>query len=196
MKQLDMRASIAISCLLTFCFILAACGSGNSATRKIVPSPTPVVNLTSIKGNGYTIASPAGWISKKQTINGNSSMLQLSRSTDALASLIIYVLPNASTISAADDAQFALTGFQGTLKNFQEKSVPATVTIGSIQWDQRAATADDPMLGASSTTYILATNFPGNANKLVTIMYTAKTSEFDQVNRDYFQPMIRSFKFV
>jgi hypothetical protein len=118
---------------------------------------------------------------------------QLAR--DENTSMILESVQSTGPVSTQGSVQGALAGMKGTAKNVQDKDVPATVVINNIQWDQGAITADDPTSGANLTAYVISTKFPGNPNKLVTIIYTALTSEFDAVNTKNFQPMLQSFKF-
>jgi len=212
-KQRAARYPISILCLLTFCFVLSACGTGgadttttsaplvNATPTPIPPTPTPTVTLSPVTGDGYTIGSPAGWTSKKSTLSSSASLFQLSQGGNDLTSLVVETVTATAAISPAafspaNSVKGGLSGLQGQAKNFQAKSVPATVTIGNIKWDQGAATTGDPASGTNSTFYFLSTKFPGNANKLVTIICTAKTSDFDKANTESFQPMLLSFKFA
>ncbi len=212
MKKQFKVSSISIFCMLAFCFVLAACagnaGAGSSAATTSMPtptatpvpptptpSPTPAVSLTTVTGDGYTIGYPSGWTSKKNTVSAVST-LQLSSGTSSSTALIAETVTSPTTVSTSGSVKGALSGAQGQGKNFQTKDVPATVTINGITWDQGAATLDDPVSGANSTIYVLSTKFPGNANKLVTLIYTAPTSGFDKANTEAFQPMLLSFKFV
>ncbi len=214
MKQLTTRYMMCALCLFSFCFVLAACGTstGSDATSTpaavattaptptpVPPTPTPVpvaaATLTTVTGNGYTIGSPVGWTAKKNAMN-TVSTLQISRSDGYLTSLIAETIASTNGVSTIGSIQGALSNLKTQSKNFQPKNIPATVTIGNTTWDQGAATADDPTTGTNSTIYVMSTKFPGNANKIISILYTAKSSEFDKVNAEDFQPMLLSFKFA
>jgi len=211
MKQMATRYSFSTVFMLALCLVLAACGSSASgsssassaptATPTLAPtptpspSPTPAVSLTTITSDGYTIGYPSGWTSKKSTV-ATASVLLISRDASGSTSFVAESVAGAGVVSTTGSVQGALSGFQGQSKNFKIKSVPATVTINGIQWDQGAATADDPTTGANATVYVISTKYPNNPQKFVTLIYTAATSEFDKVNTEDFQPMLLSFKFI
>jgi hypothetical protein len=200
MKSSVTRNVLSICGIFVFCFLLTACGGGTAtatppapttaptATPTTVPTPTPAVTLTTFTGDGYTIGYPTSWTEKKA-----GTVVQLSR--DDNTSLIVETAESPSGVSTTGSVQGGLAGLKSNAKNFQTKDVPATVTVNNIEWQQGAATADDPTTGAHYTVYVLASKFPNNPNKLVAIIYNASTSEFDKLNTDDFQPILQSFKF-
>jgi hypothetical protein len=110
--------------------------------------------------------------------------------------MLAETVASVTGVSTTGSVQGSLQGIQGNAKNFKKKSVPATVTINGITWDQGAATATDPASGTDIETYVVSTKFPGNANKLITIIRIAKTGDFDKVDTEDFMPMLSSFKFA
>jgi hypothetical protein len=211
MKQLTARYSLSTVFMLALCLVLAACGSsasGSSSTISVPtatptlaptptpsPSPTPTISLATITGDGYTIGYPSGWTPKKTTISP-ASVLQILRDASGSTFLMVESASSTGAVSPAGSIQGALGSLGAQSKNFQMKNVPSTVTINGIQWNQGAATAQDPTTGTSGTIYVISTTYPGNAHKAISIMYAAATSEFDQVNAEDFQPMLLSFKFA
>lgn len=202
MKHFRARSAISIVCLLALCLVLTACsgvpgvGAVATPTRAPTPTPTPTVSFTTITGDGYTIESPVDWISKGGSISG-SSLLVLARDSQLSATMEIETLPAATSFEPALTAtQEQISILQTSSKNFQDQGVPTTVTINGVQWNQAAATMDDSRRGAMVTSYVLATTFPSNANKVVMINYTALSNIFDKADTEYFQPMLLSFKFT
>jgi hypothetical protein len=196
MKSSVTRNVLSVCGIFVFCILLTACGGGTATpptpttapAPAPTPSPTPAVTLTTFSGDGYTIGYPSGWTEKKA-----GTVVQLSR--DNNTSFIVETAESPSGVSTTGSVQGGLAGLKSNSKNFQTKDVPATITLNSIQWQQGAATADDPTSGAHYTVYVLASKFPNNPNKLVAIIYNAGTSEFDKLNTDTYQPMLQSFKF-
>jgi hypothetical protein len=207
MKQLKLFYSFSTFCVLALCFVLVGCGSSDStssttggattsaATATLAPTPTPSVKLTIVTGDGYTIGYPPDWSSKKSSVL-SFPLLTLSPNTSATTTMLAETVSNAKGVSTAGSVQGSLTEIQGQAKNFHKKDVPATVIINGITWDQGAASATDSSSGTDIIVYVISTKFPGNANKLITIIRIAKAGDFDKVNAEDFQPMLSSFKFA
>jgi hypothetical protein len=209
MKQLKLFYSLSTFCVLALCFVLVGCGSSDStssttvgattsaatATLAPTPSPTPSVKLTTVTGDGYTIGYPPDWSSKKSSVL-SFPLLTLSSNTSATTTMLAETVSSAKGVSTAGSVQGSLTAIQRQAKNFHNKDVPATVIINGITWDQGAASATDSSSGTDIIVYVISTKFPGNANKLVTIIRIAKAGDFDKVNTEDFQPMLSSFKFA
>src|SRR6266700_6362456 len=207
MKQLKVCSSVSTFCVLALCFVLAGCGSSGTtpstaasaatpaSTVALAPTSAPSVKLTTATGDGYTIGYPSDWTSKQNSLSG-VSILALSPVTTGSTSMLAETVASTKGVSTTGSVQGSLTGIQGQATNFHKKDVPTTVTINGITWDQGAATATDPSAGTDIEAYVISTKFPGNANKLVTIIRIAKAGDFDKANAEDFLPMLSSFKFV
>jgi hypothetical protein len=162
-----------------------------------MPTPTPAVTFTRLTGYGYTIESPSSWTSTRDTTTAAGvSVLLLSDTSSLYTDMSIGTDTRGNPVPPLDEAQSLLNLSGEYAKNFQKKSVPATVTINGVQWAQVAGTMEKSGTSVKSTMYVLATLFPSDATKVVSIEYTAPTREFDQVNTEDFQPMLLSFKFT
>ncbi len=159
-----------------------------TATPAIAYS-TPGINLTYFSSDGYSIGYPDGWTMKKE-----GTVIQIVRNDNV--SMLIETVESPAGVSPQGGVQGALGALKGNSKKFQLKTVASPITLANTQWEQGAATADNPTTGANSTVYVITAKFPSNANKLIAIIYGAGTSEFDKDNTEAFQPMLQSFKFV
>lgn len=203
MRYLKLCFSISTFCALALCFVLVGCSGSDNTTSKPAPTATaavtltsaPSVKLTSVTGDGFTLGYPSDWTSNKSAV-GAASILALSPVTTGSTSMLTETVVGTKSVSTTGSVQGALQGVQGQATNFHKKNVPATVTINGTTWDQGAATATDPSAGTDIVVYVISTKFPGNANKLVTIIRIARAADFDKVNSEDFQPMLASFKFA
>ncbi len=193
------RSTLVALSVLTVCLLLSACGERTASSSpvatakmtapKIVPTLTSSVNLTTFSGDGYTIGYPAGWTTKKA-----GTAVQITQGNNA--SMVIETVESPAGVSPTGSIQGALAGVKGASKNFQPETVASPITLSNAQWEQGAATAEDPTSGAKATVYILAAKFPNNVNKLIAIVYTAASNDFAKDNTEAFQPMLQSFKFI
>ena len=187
--------------LLTGCFLLTlllgACdvGGNSHATAKTRPTATPSPRLTTYQGDNYTIGYPQGW-----SVKGKGSLVTF---TDAqgLTAFIIEEVPNPNgAIPPATAIDGGLNGLKGQGTNFQKIDVAPTLTLSGNTWNQGEAVADTTTNGQTINLklVVLASDFPQNtaSTKTFTLIYSTPTKEFDKTNKQSFQPMLQSFKFV
>lgn len=193
-RSVTQRMSVAL-CSALLVVLLAACGTGGSATPtpKSTPTipPTPTVAMQTYTGTGYTISYPQGIVAKA---SGNGVSF-----TDTTTGnmLVISEAPNpGGAASTSVSANASMQIYEKTfLTNAQPATVAPTATVGSESWVQLSATGTLAFLeaGTPGTLIQLADTHSGT---LYEIVYFGPTSTFTQANTMVFQPMLASFKFT
>ena len=199
-RLLSVISILLLACLLTACNLFGINIGGSTQnttgtpTAKATPTPTAAPNLTTYKGDGYSIGYPQGWTVK------NSGALVTITGPSSLATFIIQVSPDPGGVvapSAAVDEGLNIFKSQG--KNYQQVSVAPTTSLAGTTWNQGAATEDVTKSGqtANAKTIVISCNYPAQSasTRLFTLAYAAPSLLFDQTNTLSFQPMLQSFKF-
>lgn len=167
------------------------------AGKGAAPTPIPTVEFARFATQEYAIEFPPTWEANNFTLTDLHLLVLNPR--DALSGntfLSIRTEAQGNPGSPLDRAQSLLSQSGKNRKNFQKQSVPTTVTINGLQWAQVAATMVDSKTGVPLTIYVLATPLPSDATKLVSLTYSAPTSQFDQINTQDFQRMLLSLTFL
>jgi hypothetical protein len=102
---------------------------------------------------------------------------------------------NASTVVNASIEQV-----KKTMKNPQVESLPPTTTVGGDSWAQKSITGTETSGGQSVDLHIvvMSDNRPAHSTSTqnFTILYGTTKDAFATGNTSYFQPMLKSFKFM
>ncbi len=151
------------------------CGTGSS-------------NLTSYKGNGYTINFPGSWVIKSDGSNGT-----IFSAPDSSASFHVFVQNSSSVINPL---QYEF----GTLAKDNCKPVPSglpTIVTNGVTWLQSqyvCQPADNGQAGGKvEEVGILVATGLHNAT-YYSMDYMTAPNNFDNADKIFFQPMTFSFK--
>jgi len=178
--------------------LLIACGGSASTATSIskpLPTPTPIPTAT-LMGNGFTMNYPHSW----HVIRSSSNLVSVVNSTNTMK-LTITVVPDPNgTVSAITLVNTGLKAAMATLKNAQTVPVPPTTTVGGETWDQASESGTQTLNNHVTMVQVvvLATVHPAKAptSKGYTIDYGTAQQMFNPAKIAYFQPMLKSFKFV
>jgi hypothetical protein len=184
-----------------FTFILAACEVGGTYTPVAtpVPSPTvPTVHLAIYRGQGYFIGYPQNW-NVTQSSNGTVTFTN----PQGLAFMVIEVVPNpGGELTSHAEIENRLRTNTFNLVAYRRISISPTVVVGGETWNQGAANGNivikERSISVAGEMVLLADNHPASspATSMFLIRYAAAQAVFDVANVTYFQPMLKSFKFI
>ena len=182
--------------ILLLAMFVSACdigGFGGTPT----PTPTSATTMTAYTGDGFTISYPQTWKVKTDSTGVTFT------DPNGIAYFQIHEAPNPEGIvSTSNQVTLGLEAFKSQAKNYQQQSVPSTITLANETWSQGAATGDITPSGQSTRAnvkiYVISANHPANstATKAFIIGYATGSQVFDLANTGYFQPMLQSFKFT
>lgn len=192
---------VAGCCSLLLALLLVGCGGGTtstpSATPTSKPSPTatPTPALTVYTGKGYSIGYPQGW---KVTPSQNQVDF-----TDAseIYHVTIMIESNAGGVANASTVVNAsIDALKKTMKNPKDEPLPATTTVGGESWVQKSVSGTESSGGQNVDLHIvvISDNHPAHATNTqnFTILYGTTPDSFASGDTSYFQPMLKSFKFM
>ena len=191
--------------ILSLSIILGACGgSGTSAqqsntqqgnTQQAQPTSAPIsaADMQTYQGEGYSISYPKDWT--KTMAAGNVIFTGGNK-----GSLTIEEIPNPNALTPATaGSTIGINGLKAAFPdNFQQEQIAATATINGITWNQGKISGSSSKDGQTRSikSVVLSTNHPDTspATKLFLVIYTANSSEFDQVTSSTFEPMLNTLK--
>jgi hypothetical protein len=194
---------VAVFCSLILALLLVACGGGTtstpSATPTSKPSPTATATatpaLTVYAGKGYSIGYPQGW---KATPSGKQVDF-----TDAskVYHVTIIVEPNSGgAFDASTVVNASIDGIKKTMKTPQGEPLPPTTTVGGQSWVQKSISGTETSNGQDVHLHIvvMSDNHPAHATNTqnFTLLYGTTNGGFATGDTSYFQPMLKSFKFL
>jgi hypothetical protein len=192
---------VAVCCSLILAISLVACGGGTTSTpsatptSKPSPTPTPTPALTVYPGKGYSIGYPQGW---KVTSSGTEVDF-----TDAtqLFHVTIILDPNpGGAIDASLLVNTSIGGIKKMMKNPKAESLPPTTTVGGESWVQKSVSGVETYNGqdVDFRLVVMSDNHPAHATNTQNfiILYGTTNSGFATGDTSYFQPMLKSFKFL
>jgi len=174
--------------------VLSACGEEPGAqTTPFAPTPT-MFNLNVYTGAGYSIAYPQEWNIQKSSDGAFSATDQ--RGT---AYITIRVLANSNGIVAPEvQIQHSLKTFESSVKSYKVLDGPKSTTVGGDEWRQEMVVGDAGSLGQVQYV-VLADNHaatPPKSGQSIVLVYGTARQQFEQKNRDIFQKMLHTFKFL
>ena len=182
--------------ILLLAMFVSACdlgGFGGTPT----PTPTSATTMTAYTGDGFTISYPQTWKVKTDSTGVTFT------DPNGIAYFQIHEAPNPEGIvSTSNQVTLGLEAFKSQAKNYQQQSVPSTITLANETWSQGAATGDITPSGQSTRAnvkiYVISDNHPANstATKAFIIGYATGSQVFDLANSGYFQPMLQTFTFT
>jgi hypothetical protein len=192
---------VVVFCSLILTLLLVACGNATtstpSATPASKPSPTatPTPPLTVYAGKGYSIGYPQGWKvipSAKQVDFTNASELY---------HVTIILEPNSGgAIDASTLVNGSIDGIKKTMKTPKAESLPPTTSVGGESWVQKSISGTETSNGQDVTLHIvvMSDNHPAHATTTQNfiLLYGTTNSGFATGDTSYFQPMLKSFKFM
>lgn len=196
-KRYVTRYSLCAFVLFLLSVFIVACGSSTAstppkptATTPPTATPSPAASLTVYKGTGYSIGYPHGW-----TLNGNNpqAIQVLDPAQDNLV-VVSKVSQNLSNSSNAPMVRILLGALKIGATDYKVINVPSQTTINGTLWNQGAATMTDPKIGPMQV-IVLATQNPKHAGQMIAMFYGAALKNFDKINSEDFQPMLKSFQF-
>ena len=206
MRQREPRWPILPLLTLLLVLFLSACG-GSSNTQKetsnnttaIQPTPTPTaqhvetLDMTPYKGKLFSINYPADW----QKVEVGDSVTFTGTQTGYLS---VEVIPNPDSLtSVSTGIAGSVNGLKSTFPvNFTKLKTPETTTINGIQWSQSSVSGGSTSKGVTRSVKatIMGVDHPERKSntKLFLVIYTADTSNFDQLVTSAFEPMLSSLK--
>ncbi len=165
------------------------------STSTVAPSPTSPssVAFSKYQGDGYTLQIPTLW--KKVVSDGGMS---LSDPQDNNNSFAVQSMDQQG-ISADSALSSALAGIKGTLENSQGVESAPTDQVDGADWNQAALTGEskNPQTGQMVNVKMVLLMTLHRADGRVYGIYRAATQvSFDTTEKNYFQPMLQSFKFI
>ena len=196
----NQRYTTLVLCSL-FMFILAACEVGGDYTPVATPIPTPTVipvHLYTYRGQGYSIGYPQNWI-VSQANNGAVTIMN----PQGLAFMVVEVLPNSDgELTAHAEIENTLRTNTFNLVAYRQISISPTVVVGGDTWSQGAADGNivvkNRSISVAGEMVLIADNHPASSptTNMFVIRYAAAQAVIDVANITYFQPMLKSFKFI
>ena len=192
---------VLVLCSLILATLLVACGGGTastpSATPTSKPSPTatPTPALTVYTGKGYSIGYPQRW---KVTPSGKQ--VDFSDASD-LYHVTVILEPNpGGAIDASTLVNDTIDGIKKTMKNPKAEPLPPTTTVGGDSWVQKSISGTESSNGQDVNLHIvvMSDNHPAHSTRTqnFTILYGTTNGGFATGETSYFQPMLKSFKFI
>jgi hypothetical protein len=187
--------------LLLLSVILGACGGSSTSSpqssgqqqAQATSGPISTADMQSYQDTFYSISYPKSWV--KTTVGDNAVFTgskQGSLTIEAIAN------PNAITPATAGST-IGINGLKAAFPdNFQQEQISATTTINGITWNQGEISGSSTKQGQTRSvkSVVLSTNHPDTSatTKLFLVIYTADTSEFDQLATSTFEPMLNTLK--
>src|SRR6266513_3437134 len=111
MKYLKSQYAISFICILALALVLVAWG--HSATTPAsaaytAPKTLPAAKIATIKGSGFTLNTPAGWIAYKSAVSGISILMVWQKSSRTSFFIVetfanTYSLPSKGAVKAILD---------------------------------------------------------------------------------------------
>ncbi|BCL83098.1 hypothetical protein ccbrp13_55630 [Ktedonobacteria bacterium brp13] len=178
--------------------VLTACGGASTTTAapKPTPKPTATPSPTAIgktfQGKGFTIDVPRDWAS--QTAPGTNSTMNTSITSNTDPNIGVAIV-SGTGVPYSDDAQTLNAAVNSELKTLGSSKIDTTVSskaeVAGEAWPQAGAlvTVDGTKLKVIYLGKLHMGTF-----YLVSIL--APTQNFDQANQQFFQPMLKSFKWA
>ncbi|HEX6480557.1 MAG TPA: hypothetical protein VF043_17100 [Ktedonobacteraceae bacterium] len=192
---------VAVFCSLILALLLVACGGGTTATppatptSKPSPTATPTPALTVYAGKGYSIGYPQGW---RVTPSGKEVFF-----TDASQIYRVTILVEPDSGGAIDASTFvngSIDAIKKTMKNPKAEPLPPTTTVGGESWVQKSISGTETSNGQDVDLHIvvMSDNHPAHSTTTQNfiILYGTTNSGFATGDTSYFQPMLKSFKFM
>jgi len=192
---------VAVFCSLLLALLLVACGGGTTSTpsatppSKLSPTATPTPALTVYAGKGYSIGYPQGW---KVTPSGEQVDFA---DASGLFNVTIFLHPNpGGAIDASTLVNGSIDGIKKMMKNPQAEPLPPTRTVGRESWVQKSVRGTETYNGQDIDfrLVVMSDNYPAHSTTTQNfiILYGTTTSGFTTGDTSYFQPMLKSFKFL
>lgn len=181
--------------------LLVACAGGTSLTpsstptAKPSPTPTPTPALTVYTGKGYAIGYPQGW-----KVTPSSTEVDFTDATEVYHVTIMIESNSGGAIDASTLVNTTTDGVKKTMKNPKTESLPPTATVGGESWVQKSISGTETTNGqdVNLQLVIMSTNHPSHATNTQNfiILYGTTQEAFATGDTSYFQPMLKSFKFM
>jgi hypothetical protein len=192
---------VAVCCSLILAILLVACGDVTTSTpsatptSKPSPTPTPTPALAVYPGKGYSIGYPQGW---KVTPSGTEVDFT---DASALFHVIIIIDPNpGGAINASTLVNATIAAEKKMMKNPQAEPLPPTTTVGGERWVQQSISGTETTNGQGVDLHfvVMSDNHPAHSTTTqnFVILYGTTTDGFATGDTSYFQPMLKSFKFL
>ena len=192
---------VAVFCTLLLAILLVACGDGTtstpSATPTTQPSPTatPTPALAVYTGKGYSIGYPQGW---KVTPSGKQ--VDFTDATQVYHVTIMVESNSGGAANASTVVNASIDGVKKTMKNSKVEPLPSTTTVGGDSWVQKSISGTETSGGQNVDLHIvvMSDNRPAHSTNTqnFTILYGTTNAGFTTGDTSYFQPMLKSFKFM
>jgi len=192
---------VAVFCSLILAILLVACAGGTtstpSATPTSKPSPTatPTPALTVYTGKGYSIGYPQGW---KVTASGKQ--VDFADASGLYHVTIIIESNPGGAIDASLLVNLTTDGIKKMMKNPKAEPLPPTTTVGGESWVQKSISGVETYNGQDVDFHLvlMSDNHPAHSTNTQNfiILYGTTNSGFATGVTSYFQPMLKSFKFM
>jgi len=190
-------------CNVILATLLIACGAGggsastSASISKPLPTPTSIrIRAVTLTGDGFTMSYPRSW---HITRSGNH-LVTVANSTNTMKLTITVVPAPNGTVTVNSLANSGLKTAVIALNKAQTVPVPPTTTVGGETWNQASVSGTQKLNNQNTMVQVvvLATVHPAKAptSRGYTIDYRTTQLMFNQANTTYFQPMLKSFKFV
>lgn len=192
---------VAVFCSLLLAMLLAACGGGitststPTATPRPSPTPTPTPALTLYTGKGFSIGYPQGW-----KVTPGDGQVDFADAND-IYHVTIMLHPNSGGAVAANTLINVTTeAVKKAMKNPKTEPLPATATVGGESWVQQSISGTETTNGqdVNLQVVLMSVNHPAHAanTQNFIILYGTAKEAFSTGDTSYFQPMLKSFKFI
>jgi len=192
---------VAVCCSLMLALLLVACGGGTTSTpsatppSKLSPTATPTPALTVYAGKGYSIGYSQGW-----KVTPSAEQVDFTDASGLFnTSNILHPNPGGA-IDASTLVNGSIDGIKKMLKNPKAEPLPPTRTVGGERWVEKSISGTETYNGRDIDFHfvVMSDDHPAHATTTQNfiILYGTITSGFATGDTSYFQPMLKSFKFL
>lgn len=190
---------VAVFCSLLLATLLAACGGGTTSTPTATPRPSPTLTptpaLTLYTGKGFSIGYPQGW-----KVTPGDGQIDFADATD-IYHVTIMLHPNSGgAVNANTLINVTTEAVKKAMKNPKMEPLPPTATVGGESWVQQSISGIETTNGqdVNLQVVLMSVNHPAHAanTQNFIILYGTAKEAFSTGDTSYFQPMLKSFKFI
>jgi|SRR5579884_3875060 len=189
-KQMTGRLLSYLLIFVTLMLLIACEGGGKGSLATPTPHPS-LGGMRTYTDTNYTIRYPADW--KAVQINWNVMVFFIPSGLYTMS--ISYKLNTDGTSTPDDMAKAGLL----VLRHPYPVPLPTTIRFAGHVWNQYVATSNESVEGKSMQVELvsLATQVVQASGPVIyLIVYDAPASTFEQAAKQYFTPMLQSFRFT